>query len=70
MPSWLVERGRHVEGGEVRASGAAEVASPAASSEGYYALKNPLDTLTGTIVSGLIITIVLYVIVKAIPVGT
>jgi hypothetical protein len=37
---------------------------------GVIALKNPLDTLTGTIVCGLIITIVLYVIVKAIPVGT
>jgi len=37
---------------------------------GVLALKNPLDTLTGTIISGLIITIVLYVIVKAIPVGT
>jgi hypothetical protein len=47
-----------------------QVASADASSEGYYALKNPLDTLTGTIISGLIITIVLYVIVKAIPVGT
>lgn len=34
-------------------------------------MKNPLDTLTGTIISGLIITIVLYVIVKAaMPVGS
>jgi hypothetical protein len=36
---------------------------------GVLVLKNPLDTLTGTIVCGLIITIVLYVIVKSIPVG-
>jgi hypothetical protein len=27
-------------------------------------VKNPLDSLTGTIISGLIITIVLFVIVK------
>jgi hypothetical protein len=27
-------------------------------------VKNPLDSLTGTIVSGLVITIVLFVIVK------
>jgi hypothetical protein len=29
-------------------------------------MKNPLDTLTGTIICGLIITVVLYVIVKAV----
>jgi hypothetical protein len=33
-------------------------------------LKNPLDTLTGTIISGLVILVVLYAIVKiATPVG-
>jgi len=33
-------------------------------------LKNPLDTLTGTIVCGLVLTLILYFIVKAIqPVG-
>jgi hypothetical protein len=29
-------------------------------------LKNPLDTLTGTILSGLVITIILYYVVKLI----
>ena len=34
-------------------------------------MKNPLDSLWGTIISGVIITIVLYAIVKAVvPVGT
>jgi hypothetical protein len=33
-------------------------------------LKNPLDTLTGTLICGLIITAILYFVVKAIqPVG-
>jgi len=34
------------------------------------AVKNPLDSLTGTIIIGLVLTIVLYFVVKAIqPVG-
>ena len=38
--------------------------------EGYFALKNPLDTLTGTIISGLVILVILYCIVKlAVPAG-
>ena len=28
-------------------------------------MKNPLDTLTGTIISGFVLTLVLYLIVKA-----
>jgi hypothetical protein len=28
-------------------------------------VKNPLDSLTGTVVAGLVITLVLYIIVKA-----
>ena len=33
-------------------------------------LKNPLDTLTGTIIAGIVLTIVLYYVVKMIqPVG-
>jgi hypothetical protein len=33
-------------------------------------LKNPLDTLTGTLIAGLVLTLILYFVVKAIqPVG-
>ena len=33
-------------------------------------MKNPLDTLTGTIICGLILTVIFYYVVKAIqPVG-
>jgi hypothetical protein len=33
-------------------------------------LKHPFDTLTGTIITGLVLTIILYFVVKAIqPVG-
>lgn len=33
-------------------------------------MKNPLDTLTGTIVAGLVLTVILYYVVRAIqPVG-
>jgi len=33
-------------------------------------MKNPLDSLTGTIIAGLVLTIILYYVVKAIqPVG-
>jgi hypothetical protein len=33
-------------------------------------LKNPLDSLTGTIVAGVVLTIILYFVVKALqPVG-
>jgi hypothetical protein len=33
-------------------------------------VKNPLDSLTGTIIAGLVLTIILYYVVKAIqPVG-
>lgn len=33
-------------------------------------MKNPLDTLAGTITLGVIITIVLYYVVHAVPTGT
>jgi hypothetical protein len=37
---------------------------------GGHLVKNPLDSLTGTIVCGVILTIVLYFVVKALqPVG-
>jgi len=33
-------------------------------------MKNPLDSLTGTIVAGLVLTVILYYVVRAIqPVG-
>lgn len=33
-------------------------------------MKNPLDTLVGTLISGVVLTIILYFVVKAIqPVG-
>jgi len=39
-------------------------------SQGVFGLKNPLDSLTGTIIAGLVLTIILYYVVKAIqPVG-
>jgi hypothetical protein len=28
-------------------------------------MKNPLDTMTGTIISGFILTVILYLVVKA-----
>ena len=57
--------------GEQRLPGVSEGRISGRICRGILALKNPLDTLTGTIISGLIITIVLYVIVKAaIPVGS
>jgi hypothetical protein len=38
---------------------------------GGRSLKNPLDSLTGTIVSGVVLTIILYFVVKALaPVTT
>jgi hypothetical protein len=31
-----------------------------------YPLKNPLDTVTGTLICGVILTVILYFVVKAI----
>ncbi len=31
-------------------------------------MKNPLDSLWGTIISGLVLTVILYYVVKTIPV--
>ena len=38
-------------------------------SQGANAMKNPLDSLWGTIISGLVLTVILYFIVKTLIAG-
>jgi len=62
---WIALPALATIGSKVRRDGSFAASDPVANGVREKSMKNPLDSLWGTVISGLILTVILYCVVKS-----